>query len=81
VARHPFGKIPAFEHDSFRLYEAGAIARYIDEAFAGVPLQPADVRGRARMTQIIRSGCCACPASGHAAAAPPRRTISSRRFN
>jgi glutathione S-transferase len=38
VARHPFGKIPAFEHDSFRLYEAGAIARYIDEAFAGVPL-------------------------------------------
>jgi glutathione S-transferase len=27
VARHPFGKIPAFEHDSFRLYEAGAIAR------------------------------------------------------
>jgi glutathione S-transferase len=53
VARHQFGKIPAFEHDSFRLYEAGAIARYIDEAFAGVPLQPADVRGRARMTQII----------------------------
>ena len=38
VARHPFGKIPAFEHDGFRLYEAGAIARYIDEAFAPVPL-------------------------------------------
>ena len=53
VARHPFGKIPAFEHDGFRLYESGAITRYIDEAFAGVPLQPADVRRRARMTQII----------------------------
>jgi len=53
VARHPFGKIPAFEHDGFRLYEAEAITRYIDEAFAGVPLQPADVRRRARMTQII----------------------------
>jgi glutathione S-transferase len=38
VARDSFGKIPAFEHDSFRLYEAGAIARYIDEAFAGVHL-------------------------------------------
>jgi glutathione S-transferase len=53
LARHPFGKIPAFEHDGFRLYEAEAITRYIDEAFAGVPLQPADVRRRARMTQVI----------------------------
>jgi glutathione S-transferase len=53
VARHPFGKIPAFEHDGFQLYEAEAITRYIDEAFAGVPLQPADVCRRARMTQII----------------------------
>jgi glutathione S-transferase len=25
MARHPFGKIPAFEHAGFRLYEAGAI--------------------------------------------------------
>jgi glutathione S-transferase len=24
LARHPFGKIPAFEHAGFRLYEAGA---------------------------------------------------------
>jgi glutathione S-transferase len=23
MARHPFGKIPAFEHAGFRLYEAG----------------------------------------------------------
>jgi glutathione S-transferase len=34
-ARHPFGKIPAFEHAGFRLYEAGAITRYVDEAFPG----------------------------------------------
>ena len=53
VHRHPFGRIPAFEHDGFRLYETAAIARYVDEAFAGPPLQPADPRGRARMTQII----------------------------
>lgn len=53
LVRHPFGKIPAFEHAGFRLYEAEAITRYIDEAFAGPRLQPEDVRGRARMTQII----------------------------
>ena len=34
LARHPFGRIPAFEHDGFSLYETSAIARYIDEAFA-----------------------------------------------
>ncbi|MDX8439687.1 glutathione S-transferase family protein [Mesorhizobium australafricanum] len=50
---HPFGRIPAFEHDGFRLFETGAIARYVDEAFAGPALQPADPRGRARMGQII----------------------------
>ena len=51
--RHPFGRIPAFEHDGFRLYETGAIARYVDEAFAGPALQPSAPRARARMNQII----------------------------
>ncbi|WP_245520908.1 glutathione S-transferase N-terminal domain-containing protein, partial [Mesorhizobium sp. M8A.F.Ca.ET.208.01.1.1] len=32
LERHPFGRIPAFEHDGFRLFETGAIARYVDEA-------------------------------------------------
>jgi glutathione S-transferase len=53
MTRQPFGKIPAFEHAGFRLYEAEAITRYIDEAFEGPSLQPVDPRGRARMTQII----------------------------
>jgi len=53
MTRHPFGKIPAFEHAGFRLYEAGAITRYVDEAFPGPRLQPEDARGRARMNQII----------------------------
>jgi glutathione S-transferase len=53
LARHPFGRIPAFEHDGFTLYETGAIARYVDEAFEGPPLQPTDVRRRARMNQAI----------------------------
>jgi glutathione S-transferase len=51
--RHPFGRIPAFEHDGFRLYESGAIARYVDEAFSGPALQPREPKGRARMNQII----------------------------
>lgn len=51
-ARHPWGKVPAFEHDGFLLYETFAIARYVDEAFPGPSLQPADAKARARMTQI-----------------------------
>ena len=49
----PFGRIPAFEHDGFRLFETAAITRYVDEAFPGPALQPADVRQRATMNQII----------------------------
>ncbi len=55
--RHPFGKIPVLDHrlsdSTFRLFESVAIARYIDEAFAGPALQPADPRARASMTQWI----------------------------
>jgi glutathione S-transferase len=50
---HPFGRIPAFEHDGFRLFETSAITRYVDEAFAGPALQPTDARPRATMNQII----------------------------
>ena len=50
---HPFGKIPAFEHDGLVLHETAAIARYVDEAFAGPALQPSDPRGRAVMNQIV----------------------------
>ncbi|HZT18500.1 MAG TPA: glutathione S-transferase family protein [Dongiaceae bacterium] len=53
LARHPFAKVPAFEHDGFRLYETAAIERYVDEGFPGPKLQPADPRRRARMTQIV----------------------------
>ncbi|WP_246663294.1 glutathione S-transferase family protein [Rhizobium sp. WL3] len=53
LARHPFGKIPALEHGDFHLYETGAITRYVDEAFDGPALQPADAKSRARMNQII----------------------------
>jgi glutathione S-transferase len=53
LARHPFGRIPAFEHDGFRLYESGAITRYVDEAFPGPALQPSAPRARARVNQAI----------------------------
>ncbi len=53
LARHPFGRIPAFDHDGFVLYETAVITRYVDEAFAGPALQPADARGRARVGQIV----------------------------
>ena len=50
---HPFGRIPAFRHGDFTLYETAAINRYVDEAFAGPPLQPATAQDRARMVQIM----------------------------
>jgi glutathione S-transferase len=53
LARQPFGRIPAFEHDGFMLYETDAITRYIDEAFTGTRLQPHLLRARARMNQVI----------------------------
>ncbi len=28
LERHPFGRIPAFEHDGFAIYETSAITRY-----------------------------------------------------
>jgi len=53
LARQPFGKVPAFEHDGLMLYETQAIERYVDEAFDGPSLQPSTPADRARMTQII----------------------------
>src|SRR5712691_8231847 len=53
LLRHPFAKVPAFEHDGFQLYETQAILRYIDEGFSVAPLQPTDLHQFARMSQII----------------------------
>ena len=70
--RHPFLCIPAFEHDGFALYEAGAIMRYVDAAFDGPPLMPATPRTRAR-----NSPTNACPRSGQPAARATRRMSSN----
>src|SRR5579863_2898116 len=53
LSRHPFAKVPAFEHDGFQLYETQAILRYIDEGFPVAPLQPTDLHQFARMNQIM----------------------------
>jgi glutathione S-transferase len=53
LVRHPFGRIPAFEHKGFCLYETSAIARFIDEAFEGPKLQSTNTRERARCNQLI----------------------------
>ena len=53
LARMPFGRIPYIEHDGFWLYEADAILRYIDQAFDGPSLTPADPRAQARMNQVM----------------------------
>jgi glutathione S-transferase len=53
LARQPFGRIPAFEHDGFRLYETSAITRYVDEMFPGTSLQPQEPQARARMNQVV----------------------------
>ena len=51
--RHPFGRIPTFEHGDFCLYETGAIVRYIDDVFPGRKLEPIDPKARAKVNQII----------------------------
>jgi glutathione S-transferase len=56
LARNPFGRIPAFEHDGFALYETQAILRYIDSVFPGAALQPSEPRAAARMNQL--AGIC-----------------------
>jgi glutathione S-transferase len=53
LALHPFNRVPILEHDGFRVYETSAIALYVDEAFDGPPLQPRDLRKRAKMQQWI----------------------------
>ena len=50
---HPFGRVPTLVHDGFVLYETGAIARYVDRAFAGPALQPTVPSALARMDQIL----------------------------
>ena len=53
LRRHPFGKLPALEHDGFVLYETQAILRYIDRVLPTPALTPAEPREAARMDQLL----------------------------
>jgi glutathione S-transferase len=53
LKKHPFGRVPAFEHGNFGLYETQAILRYLDDIFPEPPLKPRDAQQAARMNQII----------------------------
>lgn len=50
---HPFGRVPVLTHGAFKLFETGAITRYVDRAFTGRPLQPESAAALARMDQVI----------------------------
>lgn len=52
-AIHPFGKIPVFRHGGVTLCESRAICLYIDRAFSGPSLIPADPTDAARTEQWI----------------------------
>jgi glutathione S-transferase len=53
LSRHPFGRIPAFEHKGWMLYETQAIMRYVDTVVPGARLQPEEPRAAARMNQLM----------------------------
>lgn len=58
LARHPWGKVPVFEHGDVTLYETVAVCEYVDGAFDGPALIPDAVADRARMRQMISIADC-----------------------
>jgi glutathione S-transferase len=52
-AIHPFGKIPVARHGAVSLCESRAICLYIDRAFAGPALMPADPAAAALVEQWV----------------------------
>jgi len=53
LARHPFGRVPVFEHNGFVIYETQAILRYLDRVLPEPSLTPADPKASARMDQAM----------------------------
>ena len=51
---HPFSRIPAIDHNGFRLYESDAIAQYLLALTENSHLLPADAKARARVVQLQR---------------------------
>jgi glutathione S-transferase/GST-like protein len=54
LAINPDGTVPAIVHDGFTMTESTPAMEYIDEAFAGPSLRPADPYHRWRMRMLLR---------------------------
>ena len=52
-ALHPFARLPILQHDAHTVYEALAILAYLDEAFDGDALIPANAADRRRTLQAV----------------------------
>jgi glutathione S-transferase len=53
LAINPKGVVPTLVHDGEPIRESSVINEYIDSAFAGPPLTPADSLGAARMREFV----------------------------
>ncbi|WP_153769171.1 glutathione S-transferase family protein [Labrenzia sp. CE80] len=53
LKRQPFGRVPVLTHGEFDVYETTAIVRYLNAAFDGPELIPADAKTIARSAQVI----------------------------
>jgi glutathione S-transferase len=53
AAMHPFSRMPILEHNGRFISESLAVTGYLDEAFDGPALQPADVAGRTLMREWL----------------------------
>jgi glutathione S-transferase len=53
LALHPFRKMPVLRHGELVVYETLAIAHYLDRAFSGPALQPADYQSQTAMLRWI----------------------------
>lgn len=58
LALHPFGKIPVLVHGENQIFETAPICRYIDAAFDGLVLQPAETYQRAIVDQWSQAISC-----------------------
>jgi glutathione S-transferase len=54
LAINPNGVVPTLEHDGFVVRESSVINEYLDEAFPGVRVIPADPSERASMRQWVK---------------------------
>ncbi len=58
LARHPWGKVPVFNHGDVELYETTAVCAYIDAAFDGPALAPSEPAALAKMHQVVSIANC-----------------------